>query len=269
MPSIEDNIGMWNGRYAWKGEGDEWSHPWGSSEAQWFRCIYPRIQKFLPASATLELAPGFGRWTEFLLPHCETYIGIDLATRCVEACNDRFANHPDATFYVNDGSTIPMVADSSIDFAFTFDSFVHVEADTLLSYLKELNRVLKTDGVAFVHHSNYGAYQRSAAVLAPLQLRRRLPSKVSNGLDRIAVTANVRWRASSVSAERFVDLCEESGLHCVGQELVNWGGSLSLIDAMSLVTRPGSAWDRPNQVIKNRLFGLEARAIRRSSSVMG
>jgi hypothetical protein len=44
---------------------------------------------------------------------------------------------------------------------------------------------------------------------------------------------NVHWRAPSVSAASFVELCEKNAMSCVGQELINWGGGLHLIDAMS------------------------------------
>jgi hypothetical protein len=65
----------------------------------------------------------------------------------------------------------------------------------------------------------------------------------------------------------FAALCEAAGLRCVGQELVNWEGGVLLLDSMSLVTRPGSRFDHPNHVVKNRLFRLEARSVRKSDSV--
>ena len=130
-------------RYA----GDPWSKPWGSARGQWYGTIYPRIQGFLPAAAILEIAPGFGRWTEFLLEYCETLVGVDVSPKCIEACQERFADRSGARFEVNDGHSLPMVEDSSIDFAFSFDSLVHVEAETLAGYLSELARVLKPDGV--------------------------------------------------------------------------------------------------------------------------
>ena len=171
-----------------------------------------------------------------------------------------------ATFSTNDGVTLPMVADSSVDFVFCFDSFVHVEAETLASYFKELDRVLAPDGVAFIHHSNMGTYRRLADLAAPLGLL-RLPAKVRLQLDHVGIVSNTRWRGLSVTAARVAELAESAGLHCVGQELINWGGGALLIDAISVVTRPGSRWDRPNRVVKNRLFGMEARAIRRSDTV--
>ena len=296
MPSIDENLKQWNEDYDWHLAGESWSEPWGSGAAQWYGCIYPRIRRFLPAPTILEIAPGFGRWTEFLLSHCDTLIGIDVAPKCVDVCRQRFAERPGASFETNDGHSLPMVADSSVDFAFSFDSLVHVEAEVLKGYLTELARVLKPDGVAFLHHSNLGAYQRSNHALAPLQgafhyvatFARHMKSsgngssppgttqnpdegplvlRLRAGLVRIGIDRGFDWRAPSVSAARLADLCENAGMRCVGQELVNWAGGVLLLDSFSVVTRPGSRWARPNRVVKNRLFRSEARSIRRSRSV--
>jgi ubiquinone/menaquinone biosynthesis C-methylase UbiE len=268
VPSIEENLDRWSEGHDWRYGGDPWSKPWGSSRGQWYRSILPRIQAFLPVPAILEIAPGFGRWTEFLLEYCETLIAVDVTPKCVEACRERFADRSGARFEVNDGHSLPMVADSSIDFAFSFDSLVTVEAETLAGYLGELARVLKPEGVAFLHHSNFGTYERSTRALAPLQDSfDRLPSLARAGLLRSGTYRGMHWRAPSVTALRFSELCEDAGLHCVGQELVNWEGGLLLLDCLSVVVRPGSRWDRPNRVVKNRLFRMEARSIRRSGYI--
>lgn len=267
MPSVEQNVDQWDRDYDWSERGDEWSKPWGGAAAQWYGSLHPRVRSFLPSQAILEIAPGFGRWTEFLLPHCERYIGVDVSTSCVEACATRFANEPKAQFVVNDGSSLPMVEDASIDFAFSFDSLVHVDAPVIGRYLTELARVLRPTGAAFIHHSNYGAYPRTGHALESLPLQ-RLPASVQRTLDETRLRPNVHWRALGMSARSFVSMCEDAGLHCVGQELINWGGGLRLIDAMSIATPPGSPWDRDNRVVKNWLFRIEAGSIRRSAQAL-
>jgi SAM-dependent methyltransferase len=186
---------------------------------------------------------------------------VDLSPKCTEACTRRFADQPTAHFYTNNGHSLPMVVDSSVDFAFSFDSLVHAEAATVVGYLEELRRVLKPDGVGFLHHSNYGAYQHLDTVIRPLQtVLGRLP-------EWARAHRGGYWRSSSVTAAGFVTFAEKVGLRCVGQELVNWAGGLVLMDAISIVTRPESRWDRPNRVVKNRLFRIEARSIRRSAPI--
>ena len=232
------------------------------------RQYLPSNSLFSAASTVLEIAPGFGRWTSFLLEHCETLTAVDVAPKCTEACRERFADYPQARFETNDGQTLPMVEDQSIDFAFSFDSLVHVESDVLMGYLAELARTLKPEGVAFLHHSNYGSYRRSAHAFAPLQTTLdRLPGVARAALMRTGVYRGAHWRAASVSASDFAELCEAAGLRCVGQELVNWEGGVVLLDSMSVVTQPGSRWDHPHTAVKNRLFRLEARSIRRSGSL--
>ena len=112
----------------------------------------------MPARTILEIAPGFGRWTQFLRPLCEDLIVVDLSPKCIEACQARFAEYGNITYHVNDGRSLDMVPNDAIDFAFSFDSLVHVESDVLHGYLSQLAQKLTPEGVAFLHHSNVGAY---------------------------------------------------------------------------------------------------------------
>lgn len=266
VPSIAENLDYWEATYDWDQRGDSWSGPWGDASAQWYGSILPRIRHFLPASSILEIAPGFGRWTQFLLGYCDHLIGVDLAPKCVEACQKRFAGH-DATFATNDGHSLPMVSDSSVDFVFSYDSLVHVESEALGGYLSELARILKPDGVAFLHHSNYGTYKRSARLFDPLQRAfDQMPTAIRAGLIRTGTYRGSHMRASTVTAAGFAEQCHDVGLHCIAQELVNWEGGLLLLDCMSVVAFPGSKWDHPPRVVKNRLFRTGARAVRRSDN---
>lgn len=135
MPSIDDNEAVWGVRYRWEERGDEWSASWGGPAMQWHGTLYPRLRAFLPAVHIVEIAPGHGRWTPFLLDHCERYTGIDLAESCVAVCEERFARDPKATFRVNDGQSLPGVGDGAADLVFSFDSLVHVEPDVIGHYL--------------------------------------------------------------------------------------------------------------------------------------
>ena len=94
MPNLDWNRQMWTEDSTWTTAGDEWSGDWGDSEAQWFGSLYPRLHRMLPAETILEIAPGFGRWTRFLLPQCGHYVGMDLSETCVDAC--RRVVDPDA-----------------------------------------------------------------------------------------------------------------------------------------------------------------------------
>jgi SAM-dependent methyltransferase len=250
MPDVEANRRQWDGAYAWPQSGDEWSAGWGGPDAQWHSTLLPRLRRFLPAPAILEIAPGYGRWTRYLVACCERYVGIDLSTRAVAACRRRFADVEHAEFHAGDGRARAPLADASIDLAFSFDSLVHVEEDVIGCYLEELLRVLTADGVAFLHHSNLAG---CAPVARPLRRALRLAERVrrreTGGFDQ--------WRARTMSAERLAALAAEAGLACIGQEIVNWLSG-RLLDCISLVTPAGSRWERPNVVVHNPYFMAEA-----------
>jgi SAM-dependent methyltransferase len=256
MPEVEANRRQWDGEYAWSQGGDEWSAGWGGPDAQWHFTLWPRLRQFLPASAILEIGPGHGRWTRYLLDYCESYVGVDLSEQSVDRCRRRFAAVEHVEIQLTDGKSLAGVGDRSIDFAFSFDSLVHVEEDVLDGYLRELARALTPDGVAFLHHSNLAACRPVARPLRlALCLAERIRKTDTGGFDQ--------WRGE-MSAERLADLAAQSGLACIGQEVISWLGG-RLLDCISLVTPRGSRWERPNIVVHNPYFMAEAASCARAA----
>jgi ubiquinone/menaquinone biosynthesis C-methylase UbiE len=259
VPTVEQNRDVWGSSYEWTAAGEEWSRAWGGADAQWHGSLLPRLRRFLPVATVLEIAPGHGRWTRFLADHCERLVAVDVAESCVEVCRRRFADVPHVEVHRNDGRSLPMVEDRSVDLAFSFDSLVHVDADVLDAYLDELARVLAPDGVAFLHHSNLGEFRALySAVL-------RFPDRLRRVLAKTRLVDYEHWRALSVSARGVQESTRARALRCTSQELVNWGGR-RLIDCFSVITRPGSSLDRPPIVVRNPDFMAEARSIRRAAS---
>jgi SAM-dependent methyltransferase len=268
MPSLEWNERQWGAKYRWLQQGAEWSVVWGGVDNQWEATILPRLRNFLPIRTVLEIGPGYGRWSGYLLSLCDNYIGVDLAAKCIDACKERFANASHARFFVNDGLSLPMIQDGSVDLVFSFDSLVHAEAEIVASYLSELSRVMTSEAICFLHHSNLGSH-------LPLLRLARVVEKISRPMPLIARALRrlrvVEWdhsRAESMTAARFAAACQNANLACVGQEIIDWGHiSRKTIDCISLVTKPGSQWDRPNVVIFNPDFMAEAFSARRVAQV--
>jgi SAM-dependent methyltransferase len=249
MPEINEILEAWD----WSADGDEWSRGWGGTESMWWGSLLPRIHSFVPAARGLELAPGRGRWTQFLKDLCQELVIVDISPACIEACRERFAGSDNLDCHVGDGKTLPMVADGSIDFAFSFDSLVHAEADVMESYARELGRILTADGIAFLHHSNQGEYAAAAS------RARRIPNVLRERLIERGLLVNTRaWRADSTTAKQFRGFCDAAGLAVVSQELITWAHGRHLIDVISVVTPRGSRWERPTVVVENRKFMDEA-----------
>lgn len=255
MQTVQWNRRFWNERYHWADQGDQWSEPWGGPTRQWYGTIWPRIRQFFPVARCLEIAPGCGRWTQFLLPLVERLDAVDLSPRCVEACQRRFANQTHFRCHQNDGRSLDAVPDESFDFVFSFDSLVHAEADVLDAYLTQLRRKLVRDGVGFVHHSNIGEFARHFW-FRKVPLVRSLVKRF--GLVRETVT---HGRAFSMTAPRFAEAAQRNGLRCLSQEIINWRCGL-LIDCLSVFAREDSAWQGTNRVWRNPQFMDEASRIR-------
>lgn len=262
MPTIKQNLAAWDQEYGWSAQGDEWSKPWGSVDAQWHGCLLPRVRHFLPAPRLVEIAPGYGRWTQYLVELADQLTIVDLSPVCIEVCQKRFSALDHIEYVVNDGVSLPGVNDDSVDLVFSFDSLVHVEDDTIAGYLVEIERVLTADGVAFIHHSNIGEYREQ------FDREAALPVEERDALEAAHQLPLTHWRAFSMTAPRFDELATAAGLRCVGQELIEWSHG-RLTDCISIATKPGSRFERPRRVVRNPEFTAEARSIRRALEVFG
>ena len=238
MPTIQQNIDNWGRNYDWSEHGDEWSSPWGTTAALWWGMLFPRICSSLPARTILEIAPGHGRCTQYLIGLCQQLVVVDLNKSCIQACKQRFSQNHSITYHINDGKSLDMIPDGSIDFAFSYDSLVHVDSSTMEAYAHGLGRVLAPDGLGFLHHSNFGASIDPATGEHPAE--------------------NPHWRDEGMTAAKFVDFCEAAGLECLSQELIQWGDAVDS-DAFSRFTRVGSRFSARYQCWHNEGFAASAR----------
>lgn len=254
MPSVSENLRNWSADWDWSRRGDEWSVWWGGTPALWYGALLPRIHAFVPAGTILEIAPGYGRWTQFLKELCDQLVIVDLTDGCIDHCRERFAASSNISYHVNDGRSLSMVADRSIDFVFSFDSLVHAGPEVLRAYVQQLANKLRHDGIGFIHHSNAGALRRLS------QLSKRIPVKLFPPLMRTGIAVNLgAWRDEQMSAALFREQCEQAGLACISQELVSWEYGPYLLDSFSVFTPQGSRWDRPSRIVRNPMFVAEAR----------
>ena len=199
MATIEENQTMWGRDYDWSRHGDEWSDSWGTAAAQWHFALLPRLRDLVPARRVLEIAPGYGRWTHYLRALAtEQLTVVDLNDRCIAACKERFAGDAHIRYHVNDGRSLDMVPDGTIDLVFSFDSLVHAEADVMQGYVHQIARKLTPEGVGIIHHSNMGALDDYRARITALPFLVRKLLRAAGRLD----TIDHQWRARSMTASR-------------------------------------------------------------------
>lgn len=266
MPSLEENKKHWT-EYSWETSGEEWSREFGSSSNIWHAILLPRLLPFLPARRLLEIAPGYGRITHFIKDHCDELTLVDVTENCIAACKERFAEDTHIKFHVNDGKSLDAIPEESIDFAFSFDSLVHVDMDVLGAYLGQLAGKLSEQGVAFLHHSNLAAVITDEGTLPEVPAHWSgsgpSPKPFRNSLGELPAMPT-QWRDPTVSAASFRRACDEAGLVCSQQELLNWGSN-HLIDCFSVVARPSSPQARDFHSWENPDFMLFAGLLREAS----
>lgn len=203
---------IWNNEHLWSVDGHEWSKSFGTTENLWNNEIFDKIKEFR-GKKILEIAPGFGRITQFLSILAGELIVVDLNPICIEKTKSKLKHHVLA-YFVNDGKSFPKVRDNSQDLVFSFDSFVHMHANVTEEYVKEISRVLKPGGQAFIHHSwLYGGSDES--------------------------TRNVAGRAN-MSPDQFKTFVENNNMEIISQNVIQfeplglWNGK----DCISIFRKP-------------------------------
>ncbi len=97
----------------------------------------------------LEVGCGEGRGISVVLPHCDSYTGIDKIEEVISALRGKF---PEQTFIAGNIPPMDMFEDASFDCIVSFQVIEHIRDDR--TYLQELHRVLKPGGVALLTTPN-------------------------------------------------------------------------------------------------------------------
>jgi SAM-dependent methyltransferase len=156
--TIEDNLKTWDQEHHWVRDGDEWD---GQAEfagvpyKDWKSALVENLllPNANPDTCVLEIAPGHGRWSEILAERCKELTLVDLSPSCIEFCKKRLSSYEHVHYFTTNGKILPGVPDGSIDFLWSFDSFVHMSPEVIQAYLHEANRVLCSGGKAVLHHA--------------------------------------------------------------------------------------------------------------------
>lgn len=227
MPDLAWNKRLWDQDYAWPKDGDEWDDcakfcgvpydQWKDSLARTF--LIPHLK---PKSVVLEIGPGHGRWSVMIperIPGGIFWL-IDMSASCINFCKKRMYSRDGAAndqcffnYVVNDGRKLEALADGSVDFVWSFDTFVHIEEPEIRSYARELARVMKHQSMGVIHHSG-----------TPTPEQRRCGMR------------------SEVGLRRFGAILAEAGLHVVRQAS-EWGPNNSCnmmmtADCITVFARP-------------------------------
>jgi ubiquinone/menaquinone biosynthesis C-methylase UbiE len=128
---------------------------WGDPEIQGpqaymrDRYVLPYVK---PDLVALEIGPGGGRWTRYLLGFRRLYV-VDYHAELLQELRRNF-DRPNMQFIVNNGTDFPGVPDHSVDYVLSIGCFVHFESHLIAAYLKNIARILKPGGSVFITYAD-------------------------------------------------------------------------------------------------------------------
>ena len=179
--SLVRNREVWNSA-DWSHRGEKWT-----PSEEWKQALVDEVMRpYLRNGATvMEIGPGAGRWSSFLVGEAGHLILVDISDRCLELCRKQFAACSNVSYVLVDAPSLRDVAVDSVDLVWSFDVFVHIAPADTAAYLREFARVMRPGAVGVIHHPalgrSYGGYR------------------------------------SAVTAESFAQMVKDAGLHFVRQ----------------------------------------------------
>lgn len=100
----------------------------------------------------LEIGPGGGRWTRYLLGFRKLYV-VEYHPELLAEFRRNF-RQPNIVAILNNGTDFPGVPTRSIDFVFSFGVFVHLDADVIASYLANMQAIVHRRTQIVIHYSD-------------------------------------------------------------------------------------------------------------------
>ena len=102
--------------------------------------------------SVLEIGPGGGRWTKYLL-NCNKLYCLDLNPQSLDYVKNRFSSQNNITYILNKGNDFPNIPKSSIDFICSFGTFVHFDIGVIVDYLCNIINILSNNSDVVIQYS--------------------------------------------------------------------------------------------------------------------
>ena len=96
----------------------------------------------------LELGCGVGRLLRSAAKYSQNIVGVDISPVALKVARQLLQDTSNIQYVAGEGDNLKDIPENSVDFAYSFAVFQHLPAIVLSKYLLELNRVLKSGGVA-------------------------------------------------------------------------------------------------------------------------
>jgi hypothetical protein len=139
----------------------EWCHggiyglEWGDPDVvQPLRFIRDRyVLPYVNAEqCAVEIGPGGGRWTRYMLGFRKLYV-VDYYADLLEEMKKNVRKR-NIEFIKNNGTDFPGIDERSVNYLFSFGTFVHLDTHLIEAYLRNMKRILKSGSNVVIHYSD-------------------------------------------------------------------------------------------------------------------
>lgn len=111
---------------------------------------YNQTRDIVKGKVVLDIASGSGYGTKIISKYAKKVYGVDVSYSAVDYARKNYSAE-NIEYMTGSGTNIP-IGDKSVDVVTTFETIEHI--DDYESFIKEIKRVLKTDGVAVISTPN-------------------------------------------------------------------------------------------------------------------
>jgi phospholipid N-methyltransferase len=131
--------------------GLEWGDPETVQPLQFIRNRY--VLPYVNAEGNaVEIGPGGGRWTRYMLGFKRLYV-VDYYADLLKELRKNFQKS-NMEFIKNNGTDFPGIKERSIDYIFSFGTFVHLEISLIEAYLVNMKAILKAGANVVIHYAD-------------------------------------------------------------------------------------------------------------------
>ena len=102
----------------------------------------------------LDLGCGIGRVAHFIAPRCGLLMAVDISERMLELAKERLSAFENVRYVRSLPSSMPRVDDNAVDFLYSLLVLQHLEREDAFSMLREIRRVVRPGGSAFLTFPN-------------------------------------------------------------------------------------------------------------------
>jgi hypothetical protein len=132
--------------------GLQWGDPEVVEPLQFIknRYVLPYVD---PQHNAVEIGPGGGRWTRYLTGFRKLY-AVDYYEELLDELRKNFGRYRNISFIKNNGTDFTGIPPNSIDYLFSFGTFVHLDFNVIKAYLLNIKSIMKPGANIVIQYSD-------------------------------------------------------------------------------------------------------------------